>query len=115
MKNRVKLNIGGSEYIVVSDESEEYVCGVGDEIDRRIRDQLSSNPHVSITTAAVLTALDCCDEWRKASSAQDNLRLQMKNYLEDSTRTKIEADDARHVIENLKREIHDLRQRLNGR
>lgn len=115
LKNRVKLKIGGTEIVVLSEESEEYVSGIGQEVDRRIKSQVTANPHLSFTTAAVLTALDLCDECRKATAAQDNLRVQMKNYLEDSARLKIEADDAQRQVEMLKKEIRELRQRLNGR
>lgn len=111
LKNRVKLNIGGIEIAVLSDESEEYVLGVGQEVDRRIKSQLTTNPSMSVTTAAIITALDLCDEYRKSTAAQDNLRVQMKNYLEDSAKLKIEADDAARQVELLKREIKDLRQR----
>lgn len=115
LKNRVKLNIGGSEYVVVSDESEEYVVSIGQRVDNAIREKLSASPHLSITAAAVLTALDFCDEWQKASASQDNLRLQMKNYLEDNTKAKVEIEEARREIGKLKREIYELRQRLINR
>ncbi len=115
LKNRVKLKIGGTELVVLSEESEEYVIEIGQEVDRRISSHLTVNPHLSVTTAALLTALDLCDEYRKSTAAQDNLRAQMKNYLEDSARLKIEADEAQRQIEMLKKELRDLRQRFNVR
>lgn len=35
-KNRVRLNIRGSEYIVISEENEGYIREMGDTVDRRI-------------------------------------------------------------------------------
>ncbi len=110
-KNRVRLNIRGSEYIVVSEENESYIREMGDTVDRRIEEILKSNPSMSVTAAAVLAALDFCDEGRKASDSADNLRLQIKDYLEDAAKARLQADEMVRENERLQREIQMLRAR----
>ena len=47
---------------------------------------MASSNSVSITTAAVMTALNYRDELEKASGSADNMRRQIKNYLETRLR-----------------------------
>ena len=61
-----------------------------------------------------LAALDYCDEAVKATESADNLRSQIKDYLEDSSQARMEAEEARREIEKLKKEVQTLRGRLEG-
>lgn len=112
MKNKVKLNICGSDYFLTSDEDESYIRSLGEEVDRRMYDLLNDNQRVSTTMAAVLCALEYADECRKANDTSDNLRAQIKDYLEDSQRSRLEADEAKREVERLRRELQGLRLRL---
>ena len=58
--------------------------------------------------------LDQADACKKATASADNLRAQIKDYLEDSARARMEVDVARREIERLNREISNLREKLNG-
>ncbi|MBE6753959.1 MAG: cell division protein ZapA [Ruminococcaceae bacterium] len=112
MKNKVKVNICGADYFLTSEDDESYIRSVGDEVDRRMSTILEENQRVSTTMAAVLCALSYADECRKASDASDNLRVQIKEYLEDSQRSRLEADEAKREVERLRRELQALRLRL---
>ncbi|WP_444642779.1 cell division protein ZapA [Caproiciproducens sp. R1] len=112
-KNRVKLNICGCECVISSDDSESYVRSIGDEVEKAMDDITGKNERVSITMAAVITALRYCDEAHKSAGGADNLRSQIKDYLEDSSHARMEAEEARREIERLKREIQTLRARLS--
>lgn len=111
-KNRIKLNICGSEFVVNSDDSESYVRSLGDEVEKAMTEYTDRNERVSITLAAIVTALDFCDEAHKSSRGADNLRSQIKDYLEDSSRARTEAEESKKEIERLKREIQSLHARL---
>ena len=111
-KNKIKLSICGTEYIITSEDSEEYIFSVGKEVDKRMTEVLESNARISVTMAAVLTALTYCDITKKTEQSCDNLRIQIKDYLEDSSKSRMEADEARREIERMKREIQMLRMRL---
>ena len=112
-KNRIKLNICGSECVISSDDSESYVRSIGDEVEKAMEDITSKNERVSITMAAIITALRYCDEAHKATGGADNLRSQIKDYLEDSSHARMEAEEARREIDRMKREIQTLRSRLS--
>ena len=112
--NKMKLSIAGSEYVFTSEESPSYMAELGAQIDREIRALVDNNTRISTTMAAVLVALNCADEARKAEAAADNLRAQMKGYLDDSHHTRVEAENYRREIERLRRENAELRERLRG-
>ncbi len=112
-KNRVQVKIGGATYTIVSEDDAQYVEALAEEINNEIRSVCNSNPSLSITQAAVLVALDQCDACKKASASADNLRVQIKDYLEESARAKMEVEVARHEVERLNREISNLRDKLN--
>ncbi|MBQ9993636.1 MAG: cell division protein ZapA [Clostridia bacterium] len=112
MINKVKLNICGTDYYIASEDDENYIRVVGEEVDKRMNDMLNDNQRVSTTMAAVLCALSYADECRKANDTSDNLRAQIKDYLEDSQRSRLEADEAKREVERLRRELQGLRLRL---
>ena len=86
-KNRVHLKIGGSAYTVLTDDAPEYVEELAEELDK-------------------------ADTCKKSTASSDNLRAQIKDYLEDSARARMEVDVARREIERLNREISSLRERI---
>ena len=109
MANKIRLVVGGLEYCILADEDEAYVRSVGDELNRRL-DQISRrHPYLSTTMVAVLAALDLCDENKKALSEADDLRMQMKGYMEEAACARLEADEARREIDRLNRENQSLR------
>ncbi|MCI8496806.1 MAG: cell division protein ZapA [Clostridiales bacterium] len=113
-KNRVRLNIAGSEYVILSSEDENYIRSIGLEVDSRMTEIQEGSPCISTTMAAVLAAFDCCDATRKAVSSADHLRAQVKEYLEDAAKARIEADELRRERDRLSREVQTLRARLQN-
>ena len=63
---------------------------------------------VGRTDAAVLTAVNLTDELFKAQAASEQLRSQIKGYLD-------EASKAQSEVSELKREVFRLQQRLDSR
>ena len=101
-KNRVHLKIGGSAYTVLTDDAPEYVEELAEELDKEMRSIINENPSLSVTQAAVLTALDKADTCKKSTASSDNLRAHAR----------MEVDVARREIERLNREISSLRERI---
>ncbi|HOB35875.1 MAG TPA: cell division protein ZapA [Candidatus Avimonas sp.] len=108
-KNRVKLTICDTDYIISTDEPESYVKELGEELDRSMRNVMEGNNRISTTMAAVLSALTYADEARKAVSTADNLRSQLKDYLTDNSRLLAELEEIRRENERLLREIEELK------
>lgn len=114
-KNRVQVKIGGASYTIVTEDDPEYVENLAEQINSEIRSICNSNTSLSMTQAAVLVALDQADACKKASASSDNLRVQIKDYLEESARARMEVEVARREVERLNREISDLRNKLASR
>ena len=111
-KNRIRLEICGVECVIASDDSEEYIRAIGAEVARSMNAMCRQNERISIATAAVFAALNYCDDAQKAKAAADNLRAQIKNYVEDASHARMEADEARREADRLSREVQRLRARL---
>lgn len=112
-RNRIKLNICGVEFALTADDSESYIRAIAEEVETAVQDIVDRNDRISVTIAALLTALNYCDERHKAVDSADHLRSQIKDYLEDSARARTEADEARRESERLKKELQTLRARLS--
>ena len=111
--SKVRLNICGSSYVISTSESEDYMQNLADRLD--MNELMASSNTVSITTAAVMTALNYRDELEKASGSADNMRRQIKNYLEDAASAKMAAEELRRENDSLRKQVDDLRRRLNQR
>ena len=106
MANRVTMTICGQDYTLVADESAAYMQKVGAMVDGEMR-QLMDGAHMSRDNAAVLAAVNLADELCKAQENADNLRRQLKTYLDEATAAKNEASD-------LKRQLFKAQQRSNN-
>ena len=82
-----------------------------EKLDSDMTQMLASNPTASVTTAAVITALGYLDELKKSTSGADNMRAQIKDYLEDAAKAKLAAEEARREVERLRREIGYLKEK----
>lgn len=102
-QTRVELTIAGSTYSILSDESATYMRELGAKVDTEMQ-KLMENPRISASMAAVMVALESLDKLQKADASTDNLRSQMKDYMNLNTQ-----------MESLKREnerLHEENRRL---
>ena len=106
---KLKLSIAGETYAISTDDDPEYMTGIAEEVDEQIREILQSSGRVSITQAATLTALDYADRFRKSEATCENLRSQIKSYLEDAARSRTDAEIARRENERLQKELAALK------
>lgn len=113
-KTKVKLSICGNDYYITTDDDAKYVQELGNALDERLTKIVHENPRLSVTQAAILASLDYADVAKKASDTADNLRSQIKEYLEDSARYKMEAEVARRDVERLNKELKELRSKGSG-
>ena len=104
MANRVSITICGEEYTFVAEESASYMQKVGTYVGDKMAEVLST-AKVGRTDAAVLTAANIADELFKAQAAAEQLRSQIKGYLDEAGRAQAEVSE-------LKREVFRLTQKL---
>jgi len=107
MANRVVVTICGEEYTFVADEPPSYMQKVGAYVGDKM-DEVLNSTRAGRTDAAVLTAANIADELFKAQAAAEQLRRQIKGYLD-------EAGKAQSQVSELKREVIRLQQRLDSR
>jgi len=107
MANRVVVNICGEEYTFVAEESAAYMQKVANYVSEQMSSVLDS-AKVGRTDAAVLAAANIADELFKAQASAEQLRSQIKGYLD-------EAGKAQSEVSELKREVFRLQQKLEGR
>ncbi len=106
MANRVTINICGEEYTFIADESATYMQKVGTYVSEKMEEVLNT-AKVGRTDAAILTAANIADELFKSQAASEQLRSQIKGYLDEASRAQSEVSE-------LKREIFRLQQRLDS-
>ena len=105
MANRITVSICGDEYTLMADESPSYMQKVASMVDSRM-DEIMATGRVSRVDAAVLAAANLADELLKQQSTADNLRNQLKGYLDDVNKAKAELSEC-------KRELFKLQQKKN--
>ncbi len=97
MKNVITVNIAGAELRLVGGENEEYTRKVASHVDAKVNEVLKSG-NISLIEAALLSAVNVADEYYKALETAENLRTQLRDYLEDESKLKSE-------LAELKREL----------
>ena len=112
MPNKIRLTVAQNDYYVLSDQSEEYIRGLAAKLDKEIKTLMEKSATVSVTSAAVLLALNYMEESVKQTEAADNLRSQIKSYLEDSAKTRMENEKLQREMEHLREENQKLRKDL---
>ena len=88
--NVITVNINGMEYNLRGEENEEYLHKVARQVDKKLKKILEGNPKLSMSSAAVLTALNAVDEMLKCDFAYeeiaekaDKLLLEQKNLMDE--------------------------------
>ncbi len=107
--NRLKANICGTTYTLVSEETVSYMRDLVAEVDADMTNLLSADSRMSTTMAAVLTAVTNADKARKETAAADDLRLKLKRLVDDNEALEDRLAAAREEVERLTKEILTLR------
>ena len=113
MNNRVKLEIRGINYYINTAESPEYTEELAKEIDERLAQILKGGSFISMTQAAVLVALEKADAAYKGNQEVESLKVQVKEYLEESAKAKSERDYYKRELERIKTEAKFKNDQIN--
>ncbi len=115
MTKRIRLVVAGIEYYINTDETESYMRAVGEAVSSRVAELEKNSPCLSTTMAAVLCALQYCDDCNKLNEELAALRAQLKQVQEESACAGLESDEAIREIERLNKENIRLRNLINSR
>lgn len=100
MSNRVTVTVDGRSYTLIAAEEEAYVQKVAAYVDNQVKSVIQGNK-VSSVDGITLAAINVADQYFKEMATSENLRRQLKEYLEEGAKQKLE-------ISELKREIFKL-------
>ena len=85
---KIKLMIAGEEYNISTDDDLDYVAQLGQELDKKISSLMRDNARISITQAAIVTALEYADAAKKSERSDTVTKTQT------ATATDVPADTA---------------------
>ena len=104
MENRITVNICGTDYTLMAEESPSYMQKVAAVVDTKMGELMASG-RISRMDAAVLAAMNIADEMLKQQNGTENLRSQLKGYLDEANRAKVELSEAKREIFKLQQEL----------
>lgn len=110
--NKVKVIMCGKEYALKTEEAPSYFIGLAAKVDRTIGEMTAQSNTLTVQSAAVLAALSAFDEAKKANESIDNIRTQIKEYVDEACRARMELDEANKTIDSLKTKIKELENEL---
>ncbi len=108
MKQRVKVVLCGKEYALSTEDAPSYVYQLAKSLEKRISDITENNPRVSAHSAVMMVALSTMDELTKANNSIEVIRSQVKEYVDEAGKARLERDAALREIDVLKAKIEQL-------
>ena len=112
---KVEVKINGIEYTLVTNEPEEYVQRVALLVNKHMNKITESAPQLSTAMKAVLTAVNIGDEFLKTEGVLDNLRVELKGYMEESKGLAAELEAKKLEADKLREDVHKLQIELARR
>ena len=98
MANRITVTICGEDYTFMAEESLSYMQKVAALVDAKMSEIMGAGGRVSR-----MDAVNMADEMLKQQLSTENLRRQLKGYLDDANKAKSELSEC-------KRELFKLQQ-----
>lgn len=108
---RIKIEVAGASYTLATTEQEGYVRDLAKEMSDDIDALMMRNPSLSMNDALVLCSIAYLSEYKKEAANSDHIRSQLKEYLGDTARARMEVDEANRRADKLAKEVEELRRR----
>lgn len=77
-KNRLTVEIYGSQYTIVGIESKDHIRYVASMVDEKMREISSKNPSLDINKLAALTAVNAVSDYLKIKEKLQQLESELK-------------------------------------
>ena len=108
MKQRVKVVLCGKEYALSTEDAPSYVYQLAKSLEKSIKENMEKNPSISSHSAVMMVALSTMDELTKANNSIEVIRSQVKEYVDEAGKARLERDAALREIDVLKAKIEQL-------
>ena len=110
-KKKIRIKIAGNVFTVLSSEDDDRTYAMAETVDRRIK-EICRTARTSVTGAAILSALNYCDELKSMERDTVLLREQLSSYLEEIKKLGEENDALRSEAIRLRADAVIYRRRL---
>ena len=107
MKNKVVVRIGGKDYTVVGQESDEYMQKVGLYIDKKMNEILRGSNKLSTAMASVLTAINVADDYFKTIEAYESIEDEYSKILKENEKIKSEIEELNRKLSRASEKIQE--------
>ncbi len=97
MKNKLTVSIADQEYTLIADQDADAVLKIAAHVDAKVREVMTGN-NLSLANSAILACMNVAEEYFNEMAAAENLRHQLKEYLEESAKVKQELSEAKREI-----------------
>jgi cell division protein ZapA len=101
-KKKVGVRIFDTEYVMITEKSEEYVRKLSDRVDEIMRETAKSNFRYNSTMVAVLTALNLADALDKSQEEHAEASEKLENIQGEMQRPFEELNELRQELEAIK-------------
>ena len=106
-KNKITVFVSGHKLTLITEESEKYVTDIASKVETTINSLFSAS-NMSKEKCAVMAALDFCDDEFKSRMTLNEVKEQVKEYIEDTAKLRAENEALKAEIEKLKGEKEEL-------
>ncbi len=113
MENKITFNICGTDYTLMAEENPAYMQKVAALVDAKMSEMIDGG--LSRMDGAVMAAVNIADELLKQRATTENLRSQVKNYLDDANRAKSELSECRREYTKLQQQFERLQKGTDSR
>lgn len=118
--NKVTVKIANHEYTIVGDEKKEYLLQLAAHVDEKIESTSKSNPKLSQTMTAVLTAINIADEYYSEIRKNFELKKTLDKPLEALDKSNKQIKELENeiitknaLLESLNKKIKEYEDILN--
>lgn len=109
-KNKITITINNRDYTLVSADTKEHMEMVAEYIDKKIGEiTFASGGSLTIQDTSILAAINVADDYFKSEETADNLRSQIKQYIDEASAASFKNSQLETEIARLKAEIKALR------
>lgn len=109
--NKVKINVCGINYSIITDNETDFVMDIAAKLDKAIRETMNNNPGMDVRMASVFCALEAYEKREKSEITADNLRESLKNYMDENAKLRESRDDAAREADNLRERLEKLEEK----
>ena len=104
---RVEITVRNQNYTIISDEPEENVIALANELNTAL-DEIMASGKVTSTQGLILACLGFASEAKKQRTLAEKYKAEIADYLDDAAKAMTERDKYKRENEKLKEKLGKL-------